>query len=46
MNLLSITDPLGRATKYTWCTCGGLSTLAIWKKSCPTGFHPPENGFA
>jgi RHS repeat-associated protein len=25
--LLQTTDPLGRATKYTWCTCGGLSTL-------------------
>src|SRR5271170_6749132 len=22
-----ITDPLGRTTKYTWCTCGGLATL-------------------
>ena len=25
--LLLTTDPLGRTTKYTWCTCGGLSTL-------------------
>jgi RHS repeat-associated protein len=25
--LLQTTDPLGRTTKYTWCTCGGLSTL-------------------
>src|ERR1700676_1400057 len=25
--LLSTTDPLGRTTKYTWCLCGGLSTL-------------------
>jgi YD repeat-containing protein len=25
--LLSTTDPLGRTTKYSWCTCGGLSTL-------------------
>ncbi|MGA9705133.1 RHS repeat-associated core domain-containing protein, partial [Pseudomonas sp.] len=25
--LSQTTDPLGRTTKYTWCTCGGLSTL-------------------
>jgi len=25
--LLQTTDPLGRTTKYSWCTCGGLSTL-------------------
>jgi RHS repeat-associated protein len=25
--LLQTTDPLGRTTKYTWCLCGGLSTL-------------------
>lgn len=25
--LIQTTDPLGRTTKYTWCTCGGLSTL-------------------
>ena len=25
--LLQTTDPLGRTTKYTWCTCGGLATL-------------------
>ena len=25
--LIQTTDPLGRGTWYTWCTCGGLSTL-------------------
>jgi RHS repeat-associated protein len=25
--LIQTTDSLGRTTKYTWCTCGGLSTL-------------------
>ena len=25
--LMQTTDPLGRTTKYTWCLCGGLSTL-------------------
>jgi RHS repeat-associated protein len=25
--LLQTTDPLGRTMKYSWCTCGGLSTL-------------------
>ena len=25
--LLQSTDPQGRTTKYSWCTCGGLSTL-------------------
>ncbi len=25
--LLTTTDPLGRTVKYSWCTCGGLSTL-------------------
>ncbi len=25
--LLTTTDPLGRTTQYSWCTCGGLSTL-------------------
>jgi len=25
--LLQTTDPLGRTTKYSWCTCGGMATL-------------------
>ena len=25
--LVQTTDPQGRTTKYSWCTCGGLSTL-------------------
>jgi len=25
--LVQTTDPLGRGTWYTWCSCGGLSTL-------------------
>src|SRR6187402_3237753 len=25
--LREVTDPLGRTTKYEWCTCGGLSKL-------------------
>jgi YD repeat-containing protein len=25
--LIQTTDPLGRTTKYGWCTCGGLATL-------------------
>ena len=27
--LLQTTDPMGRTTRYTWCTCGGLATPGV-----------------
>ena len=34
--LLSTTDPLNRTTQYSWCTCGGLSTLTDARSNVTT----------
>ena len=36
------TDPLGRTTKYTWCTCGGLATLTDPNGNVTTWNHDLE----